>query len=114
MPPGLERRSKLPGARPRALASCLSRRRAWLWNARFASPSYATGFRKSKLEDVLGMIGNPRADDGRARRHALFPPRARPQPRPHSHSPDEPIVTAFDSGMERITAAGAYLKREVL
>jgi len=35
----------------------LSRRRAWLWNARFASPSYATGFRKSKSEDVLGMIG---------------------------------------------------------
>jgi hypothetical protein len=39
-------------------ASCLSRRRTCLWNARFASRSYATGFRKSKLEDVLGMIGD--------------------------------------------------------
>src|SRR5260370_38433435 len=84
MPPGLERRSKLPGERPSASASCLSRRRAWLWNARFASPSYATGFRKSKLEDVLGMIGNPRADDGRARRRALFHPGLAPSP---GHTP---------------------------
>ena len=36
------------------------------------------------------------------------------QARPHSHSEDKLVVTAFDSGMERITAAGAYLKREVL
>jgi hypothetical protein len=32
------------------------------------------------LEDVLGMIRNPRAGDGQARRRALFHPRARPQP----------------------------------
>src|SRR6266849_1796268 len=85
MPPGLERRSKLPGARPRALARSFSWRKAWPWKARFAALSYETGFRKSKLEDVLGMIGTPRADDGRARRRALFHPRL-------AHSPGHTLT----------------------
>src|SRR6266853_1874985 len=113
MPPGLERRSKLPGARPSTSASCLSWRRAWLWNARVASPSYATGFRKSKLEDVLGMIVNPRADDGRARRRALFHPRARPSLAALSLS-GQTHRLGIDRRIERITTIGAYLEREAL
>src|SRR6266404_2192832 len=111
MPPGFDERAYAPGASPRALARSFSWRNARLWKARFAALSYETGFRKSKLEDVLGMIGNPRADDGKPGDALSFIPGL-------AHSPATLSLSGrthrlgIDRRIERITTLGAYLERK--